>query len=340
MGKFIKAASHDFFQGLGQVFKSKFSVGRAVALALVVILISAVSVVGRAYANQHKVDFEKLAHPVVGVKASLKAAPEPEPAPEPEVVEPEEPEVVEPAPVVEENFDVYDLNEAWANTINNSGRQVSAAAFNNKTGQLISYTNGGSFPTASVAKVTAAATLWLDKQSKGEAALNDDENNLETKMLTESDNQATTDILNRMGGVSSMNNTLNVMGMGSTATDWSWGLTTTTGADQVALLNKIFYGGGALDDNSRADIQNKMYNVVGSQRWGISAGTQAGDAVAIKNGWLPYGGYGWIVNSIGHVSGANSDYTIAIMTNGNVSMAAGQTLIQTLSKQAYSFMTK
>ncbi len=110
----------------------------------------------------------------------------------------------------------------------------------------------------------------------------------------------------------------------------SWGLTVTTPKDQVKLLNNIFYKSKVLSDEERSEIRDLMGNVENDQAWGISASS---DNFALKNGWLNYGKDEWIVNSIGYVKNSNgTDYTIAIYTDKNQSMAAGQQVIEQLAR--------
>lgn len=115
-----------------------------------------------------------------------------------------------------------------------------------------------------------------------------------------------------------------------------WGLTTTTPADQIKLLNNIFYQSDLLDSQERATIRNLMDNVEADQAWGISAGS---DNFAIKNGWLSYDSDDWIVNSIGYIKNNNgTSYTIAVYTDKNNSMVTGQQTIEQLARTTKSIM--
>src|SRR5699024_312806 len=96
------------------------------------------------------------------------------------------------------------------------------------------------------------------------------------------------------------------------------------------LLNNIFYKSKVLSDDERSEIRDLMGNVESDQAWGISASS---DNFALKNGWLNYGKDEWIVNSIGYVKNSNgTDYTIAVYTDKNQSMAAGQQVIEQLAR--------
>lgn len=111
----------------------------------------------------------------------------------------------------------------------------------------------------------------------------------------------------------------------------AWGTSVTTAADQITLLNEIFFSNHFLNAENTTYIKNLMSNVEIDQRWGISAA----DANAqLKNGWLQLDGAGWIVNSIGHIKISDQDYTLAILTNNNKTQQEGQQLIEHLAKDA------
>ena len=104
------------------------------------------------------------------------------------------------------------------------------------------------------------------------------------------------------------------VGMVATTPSLSWGLTTTTAADQVRLLEHLVEPNGVLSDASRAYTLQLMEHVVRYEVWGVSTAISPGTTVALKNGWLPWRGR-WAVNSIGWVDGAGRDYLIAVLTS-------------------------
>jgi hypothetical protein len=80
---------------------------------------------------------------------------------------------------------------------------------------------------------------------------------------------------------------------------------------------------------SRSYALYLMAHVVASQRWGVPAGASRKVTVHVKNGWLPYpGAKDWNINSIGAFTSSSINYQIAMLTNGNPSMAYGITTIQ------------
>lgn len=73
-----------------------------------------------------------------------------------------------------------------------------------------------------------------------------------------------------------------------------------------------------------------MANVAPDQVWGISGGLADNAQVELKNGWLELDD-GWVVNTIGHVKTKTSNYTMAVLTNGNDTQDQGIDLIESLS---------
>ena len=95
----------------------------------------------------------------------------------------------------------------------------------------------------------------------------------------------------------------------------AWGLTTTTAADQVTLLDRLAEPNEVRSTSAsrRRTHCDLMEHVTPSQAWGVSAGVGAGATVALKNGWLPVSS-GWAVNSIGWIHGDGRDYILAVLT--------------------------
>jgi hypothetical protein len=66
-----------------------------------------------------------------------------------------------------------------------------------------------------------------------------------------------------------------------------------------------------------------MGHVISSQRWGVPAGAPRSVVVHVKNGWLPYPGSAWEINSLGIFTSKHRAYQIAMLTYGNPSMDYG-----------------
>jgi Beta-lactamase enzyme family len=159
-------------------------------------------------------------------------------------------------------------------------------------------------------------------------------------MITMSDNVAATSLFYFSGGCT----TLTLFNMliptrhtqvgCETPTYYGWGNTTTTAADQVAIVRTLAYRNRILARDARKYGLHLMESVEPAQRWGITCGpwgtrcaapdyaTPDRDVtVALKNGWkyvptcakqddtCP-----WQVNSIGWVRGKGRNYVLAVLT--------------------------
>jgi hypothetical protein len=101
----------------------------------------------------------------------------------------------------------------------------------------------------------------------------------------------------------------------------------------ATVLGKLI-GSEILDDASRALAFRLLESVVPQQRWGVTAGVEAGaGAVGVKNGWYS-GEEGWRVNSVAIVRPrAGEPYAIAIMTGGRETLREGIETIEGIAQR-------
>jgi len=203
---------------------------------------------------------------------------------------------------------------------------VAAAVYDLSTRQLWSVGPGRPQAEASVVKVDILETLLTQQGSGG---LSGTDQALAQSMIEDSDNDSATDLWDAVGGASGIRTFDAKAGLADTTPSpcvacagfaWpGWGLTTTTPADQIALLRQIAVPGGLLSTAERGYVAQLMENITPSQRWGVCAGVPAQATVALKNGWLPLNeaGTDWQINSVGWVSGLGRDYLIAVLSTGN-----------------------
>ncbi len=230
-----------------------------------------------------------------------------------------------------------------------SGRTgiVAAAVYDLGTRQLWAIGSGQPQAEASVVKVDILETL-LTQQGAG--ALSGTDQALAQSMIEDSDNDAATDLWDAVGGASGIRAFNAKVGLADTTPSpcvecvgfpWpGWGLTTTTAADQIALLRQIAVPGGLLSTAQRGYVAQLMENVTPSQRWGVCAGVPAQVTVALKNGWLPLNqaGTDWQINSVGWVSGLGRDYLIAVLSNENPTEQYGIDTIDWLSAAVWQHL--
>ncbi|WP_338682944.1 serine hydrolase [Streptomyces acidiscabies] len=191
------------------------------------------------------------------------------------------------------------------------------------------------FDTASIVKVDILAALLLQAQDAGRK-LTAQEKSYAALMIENSDNDSASALWNTIGQAEGLDAANDRFGMTGTEGGEGalWGLTQTTAADQLALLQQVFGESSKLSDASREYVRGLMAQVEADQAWGVSAAAQ-GAGWALKNGWLARSTTGlWDVNSIGRVSAGGGGYLVAVLSDGSVSMAAGVSLVEEVARAA------
>ena len=184
-------------------------------------------------------------------------------------------------------------------------------------------------PTASIVKVLVMLVV-LEEARQDHRPASEDELALLWPMITESDNDATSELWERIGRGQAVASYLRAVGVGGITPDsgTSWGVTFASARGMALVLGKLA-SGALLDTASSALAMRMLESVIPAQRWGITAGLSAesGDRVGVKNGWYP-GSEGWRVNSVGIVTPRTGPpYAIAIVTDSRPSWDEG---IQTI----------
>jgi beta-lactamase class A len=238
---------------------------------------------------------------------------------------------------------VVDLDEQLADALKSvsvTGEQkVSAAVLDLESGDSAVY-GDGAFDTASIVKVDILAALLLQHQEAG-TRLSAREKAYATTMIENSDNTSASalwDIIGKAPGLDAANEKLGLTGTrgGDGAL---WGLTRTTAADQLTLLQQVFGDDSELSESSRSYVRELMGRIAVDQRWGVSAAAD-GSGWALKNGWLPRSTTGlWDINSVGRVTVDGHAYLVAVLSNGNSTQAKGISLVEAAAKAAVSVFT-
>ncbi|MFC8080741.1 serine hydrolase [Streptomyces sp. NPDC057307] len=204
----------------------------------------------------------------------------------------------------------------------------------------------GAFDTASVVKVDILAALLLDAQDRGEP-LTAQQKKLAAAMIRSSDNDATNALWKAIGGTDGLNAANNRLGLKDTRTDKDghWGLTRTTAADQMVLLEAVLGDAHSpLTAPSRGYLRSLMSTVEANQRWGISAAADSkrpGAAPALKNGWLPRSETElWDINSIGRVEYGGHTLLVAVLSDGQPSYKKGVDLVERAATTAVKAFVK
>lgn len=236
----------------------------------------------------------------------------------------------------------FDPTNAWMDlnrTLTYNWQQIMGSYWNSSSIAIQLQRNGAEYATtnnpglryetASTVKVAVLAMLLHNTGGN----LNATQQSLAMRMIRNSDNDATTAILNNyLGGVTSLGSIYNALGMSQTLASPRWGATLTVPSDQLKLLKMIYLDPSSnyLNDQSRNYIKWLMGTVSASQRWGISAGSSS---YYLKNGWRPASDNGmWEVNSIGYIPNGNNSYTIAIYTRNNRDFNWGVSYVEALAR--------
>jgi Beta-lactamase enzyme family len=218
------------------------------------------------------------------------------------------------------------------------------ALFDKVTGETYLISDGTNVQyTASIVKADILA-MWLRRYQSQPGTIPSNVpysiQYLMQNMITMSDNVAATSLFYFGGGCTDLTafNTLipthdTTVGC-ETPTYYGWGNTTTTAADQVAIVRTLAYDSQVLTPNAQSYGLHLMESVEPTQRWGVTCGPWgttcdapnyadpvAGVTVALKNGWkyVPTctkqdASCPWQVNSVGWVQGKDRDYVLAVLT--------------------------
>jgi hypothetical protein len=203
------------------------------------------------------------------------------------------------------------------------------------TGETLTY-GDGSFDTASIVKVDILAALLYQAQQDGRT-LTASERSLATAMIERSDNAAATALFQAVGGKAGLEAFNEVIGLSDTVvgSNGNWGLTQTTAADQVKLLEVVFGDDSVLSADSQAYEQGLMSSVIDSQNFGVSAAADDADDSALKVGYLQRSATGmWDVTSIGEIEAGGHTYLVAVLSDGNAGFDSGVTLVDQVAEAA------
>jgi beta-lactamase class A len=199
--------------------------------------------------------------------------------------------------------------------------QIALNLTDSRTGVTCWYHPTEHFYAASVIKVTILGAL-LRKTQEQHRKLTESELRNAWLMITQSDNDAANDLWFDVGH-RYMQHFLDLAKMRQTRLAQAWGLTLITAHDELLLLKLISGPNSVLSQASRIYVRYLMAHVTADQRWGVPAGAPRDVIVHVKNGWLPYPGSAWEINSLGTFTTTHRAYQIAMLTYGNPSMAYG-----------------
>jgi beta-lactamase class A len=208
------------------------------------------------------------------------------------------------------------------------------------TGEELTY-GSGQFDTASIVKVDILAAL-LHQHAEAGTAMTAAQEELAAAMIERSDNASATVLFQAVGGEEGLEEFNRLIGLTDTdvGADGSWGLTQTTSADQVRLLQVVLGDDSVLGADDRAYVESLMTQVVDAQNFGVSAAADDPDAAALKVGYLQRSATGrWDVTSIGRIEAAGRTYLLAVLSDGSRDLAAGTEVVDAVARAAVADLT-
>ncbi len=209
-----------------------------------------------------------------------------------------------------------------------------ALAVRDRTSDLALTVGTAGFQTASIVKVDILAALLLRARQRDQRITETDRRNAK-KMITASDNDAATTLYQKIGGKSGLAAANKTFGLKETRPNSSWGMSTTTAADQVRLLTSLADEDGPLDEDSRDYLFDLMGQVDESQDWGVTAAATARTTkVYTKNGWdnISADGGRWAVNTIGRLVEPGHDWLVAVLSSHHKTQPAGIKMVEKVAK--------
>ena len=216
-----------------------------------------------------------------------------------------------------------ELTAALARVLTQHTGDLSVGIVDRTTGLKAVYGDGHLFHTASIVKADILAALLLRHQAAG-TPLSEDEQELATLMVEESDNDAATDLWGEVDATEGMAEANAQLGLRHTTPgeDYYWGLTETTVADQLELLSDLTSPRSPLSAASRSYELSLMRHVDPGQAWGVTAAATPTTPAAVKNGWLPDPQL-WVINSIGVVCHDGHVLLVAVLSDDQPTEAGG-----------------
>ena len=231
--------------------------------------------------------------------------------------------------------------KAVANYLSGRRNFVTAALYDESSGETFLYNPKGSGATASIIKVNILAGL-LYVRSKSKVALTPEEDGLAKLAIEQSDNNAAESLWENLGynrGLNVLNSKLKLSGTKLDASN-AWGNTVTSPRDQLKLLKQIVLPSKLISPPNQTYIKTLMEHVIASQRFGVPSGVPAKVEVGVKNGWDTEANTGWQINTIGYVQSKHNPYLLVVMTHNNPNEVYGINTVSGVGKLVWGFESK
>ncbi len=207
------------------------------------------------------------------------------------------------------------LSASAASLARDLGPRIGIAVVVPSQRRIYQYNAEPQFPIASVIKVPIMLTVMHQAIEDGRV-ISDQETDLIDAMITESDNDAATELWNHVGGERGVMDYLETVDIsGVTLVNENWGESEMSAVSAARLMNKLVQG-ETLDEPHREYALELLAHVDPVQDWGAVVAGNFDGIAGVKNGWYPE--YeGWVLGSLGYVipEGDSPAFTIAIFTD-------------------------
>jgi hypothetical protein len=213
------------------------------------------------------------------------------------------------------------------------------------TGEQALYQAGTQFRAASIMTADILAALLIRHQQAG-TSVTSDQAHLVTAMMQSDSGPAAAGLWRAIGrgnGVASANHLLKLSHTISGSGD-QWDLTSTTVADQLALLTDLTSARSPLPSAARDYVLGLLADGPASERWGVAAAASGGAGHPVVTAYAVGGGQPdgqlWDVNSIGVVTHAGQLLLIAVLSSHSPTEAAGRSLASAAAAAAADIATR
>lgn len=238
------------------------------------------------------------------------------------------------------SIDTKAIENSLLSVIKRRGGHASVAITDRISRRTLSVRGSVAYQCASIIKVPIVAGLMMRRQNAG-ATLSAAERELARAAITRSDNDAASQLFDRLGGTEGLISAVGKLGMTGTRPSDFWGMTTSTADDQIAMLKAISVRDGLLTRTHQNLLFGWMADVVDGQDFGVPAAGGAATAVYVKDGWFDRDDQGglWQVNTIGRLVEPGADWIIACLSDHNQTTEAGIAVVEELVVKAYAHLS-
>lgn len=189
-------------------------------------------------------------------------------------------------------------------------------------GHLHGFHRGARYSSASVVKAMLLVA-YLRKGDVKRRRLHGSERALLRPMVTRSDNDAASAVMDRVG-TGGLARLARRAGMRRFIPDEVWGGSQITARDQAVYFSRI---ARLLPRRHRAYGLGLLRSVIPGQRWGTPAGAPSHWRLYFKGGWVPSSGGGWRVHQAALLRQGKRRLSLAVLTEGGPSLGYGAATI-------------